>query len=212
MTGGDDDAVEALSKACEEAKGTLDHQLGWMQQMDSKAVKILRATLLLIGLLLTALSLSVRADSVDVSEFVNLFTIAGGLTLVCASMGAAVTYIASSFEAGLGYQDLAEALEDGYDEKKLYEQLAEGYATWIRFNQYVLQYNAILLTMTIICVINAITLLTAGAVVGSLQVAFTRPSIVAFFGLLVILAVIDYLIYKSEDVVIWYFDTREPDQ
>jgi len=208
MSDGD---VEALRAACEEAKGTLDHQMSWLQQMDTKAVKILRATLVLIGLLLTALSVSVRSNSVDISQFVNAFTLAGGLALVFASVGAAVTYIASSYEAGISKRDLEEALDNNYDEEKLHTQLVGGYANWIQFNQYVLQYNAILLTLTIIFVIDAIAFLTAGAAVGALKAAFTTPSLIIFAILCTLLLLLDFGVYKSESLVVWYFETRDGD-
>ncbi|MFC6975842.1 hypothetical protein ACFQL1_16020 [Halomicroarcula sp. GCM10025709] len=212
MSDGDDEAnLAALQGACEEAKETVNHQMNWLQQMDTKAVKILRAVLVLIGLLLTALSVSVRSSSIQITQFVNLFTIAGGLALVLSSISAAITYIASSFEAGIGRRDLTEAIDEGYTEVKFHTELAKGYSNWIQFNQYVLQYNAIILALTIIFVINAITFLTAGAIVGVLQVAFSPASTVVFAALVIFLVGVDILVYKSEAIIVWYFDTREAD-
>ena len=214
MPGGsreEEDASEALCAACEEAKGTLDHQLNWLQQTDEKAVRILRANILLIGLILTALSLSLRSKAIAVDQFLNLYTIFGGLALILSSMGAAITYISSSFEAGVGDSDLEATLEDEPDLKTLYRELAQGYSEWISYNRYVLGYNSILITMTLIAVVNAISFLSVGATVGILQMSFTKISKISFVILSIVMALISVLIYKSEKFVLWYFRTRDGD-
>lgn len=203
------DLAESLEEACSEAKGTLDHQMNWMQQIDSKAVRILRANLVLLGLVVTAFSISTRTNAVTPTQFVNLYTIFGFLSLVTATVSAGVTYLSSSFEAGIGSGDIDEVLENDYSVEDLYRELAAGYATWIEFNEYVLRFNAVLITVTVIAVINAITLLTAGAIVGILNQAFSRTSSTLFVFLIALLLILDAVIFKSEDFVIWYYKTRD---
>lgn len=207
----DDEINDTLCSACEEAKQTLDHQLTWLHQHDQKAMQILRADMILIGLILTAFSLSFRTDSVELNRFVNLFTIFGGAALLMSAIGASVTYISSSFEAGMSHNDLQKVLEEEYNHETLYENLTDGYSEWIEYNKYVLGYNSILITITIIMVVNSLALLSIGALVGILEASFTNVSIIAFFITLLFLVIISIVVYKSEDFVLWYFRTRDGD-
>lgn len=204
-----DDSGENLDNLIDESKRTLDHQLNWIQQIDNKAVRILRANILLLGLILTALSLSTRTEILNISQFINLFSIFGLLSLVASSMGAGITYISSSFEAGIGSNDIGDIIDSNYKKSEFERKLARSYSNWIEYNQYVLGFNAVLITVTIIGVIDSITYLVGGVIVGVYDLGFSIIAIGAFIIVSIVLMLINYGIYKSEDFVIWYFRTRE---
>lgn len=137
--------------------------------MDTKAVRILRSTLLLIGLVLTALSISGQSPSFDISRFVNYYTLSGMLSLILAVTVAATSYIVSSYEAGIGHGDLQSTRRERYTDIQLHENLASGYADWIQYNQNVVKYNPTLVTVTLILLIGAMGLLTVGILVGDIR-------------------------------------------
>lgn len=83
---------------------TIDHQIGLLDQIDSKAQKIVQYTTVLIGLVFTAVSLIPRADALAFADIPLSAEIAFviGLTslLLCICLGI-ITYLSSEIEYGL---------------------------------------------------------------------------------------------------------------
>jgi len=72
---------ETIELAREELRTTFDYQVERVQEIDEKAIEILKANLLLIGLVVTGGSIVVQTD-IDVAAFLNPFTIASALLLL----------------------------------------------------------------------------------------------------------------------------------
>nr|WP_235271430.1 hypothetical protein [Halorubrum saccharovorum] len=99
--GGDaaiDPAVAATTR--EELRTTFDYQVERLREIDNKAIEILKANLLLIGIVVTGGSIVVQT-TVDLAVFLNPFTVVGGLLLLASTGLAAVTYTASDLRGGL---------------------------------------------------------------------------------------------------------------
>lgn len=194
---GDGPSFDALSKTCEEGRKTLDHQIASLRNIDDKAIRILRANILFIGLVLTSLSITVQS-SIDAFRFVNSHTIIGSLLLLCSCAMASMTSLVTEYEPGIGGQAIATTTERTLSKKQLYTHLANGYAGWIQYNESALQINSLLVTGTIILVINAIALLTSGAVIGAIDWSRSSKSVGVLVILIAVLLIINFVVYKID--------------
>jgi len=88
--------VEVLRSGREEARVVLDHQLQLLSETHTKALRTVRITGVVFGLILST------ATFLNVSRFVNILTIGGVGCLVLAILSGLVTYNTSSPEFGVG--------------------------------------------------------------------------------------------------------------
>lgn len=197
---GDDDTTpnyDALCEACAEGRQTLDHQITSLQRIDEKAIQILRANILFIGLILTALSFVVQSP-MDISRFINFHTVFGAFLLLGSCISAGITFLVTEYEPGIGAAAINTTVNDGLTEKQLYTRLANGYSDWVEYNESALQLNGLIATATILFVINAIALLTTGAIIGALGKSGTTTSNGLFGLLLVLLGTLSFIVYKFD--------------
>ena len=136
MTGGapEFDDGETLSLTREEMRTTFEYQINRLQEIDSKAIEILKANVLLIGILVTAASILVQTEF-QVAALLNPFTVAGGLLLFASAVLAGVTYTASNLRGGLDADAVERAIADHERDGDAFEkQLLRSYARWIEYN------------------------------------------------------------------------------
>lgn len=171
MAGGstetDTEHADALALSREEMRITFEYQVGRLQEIDSKAVEILKANLLLIGILITGGSILVQTEF-DAGAFLNVFTITGGLLLFVSTALAGVTYTASNLRGGLDADAIERAVadhEDGSD-AAFEKQLLRSYGRWIEYNAQVTAVNDILVTATVLLVIVSLTYVVGGVTIG----------------------------------------------
>jgi len=98
-----DPAVAATAR--EELRTTFSHQVERLREIDTKAIEILKANLVLIGIVVTGGSIVVQTEF-DLGGFLNPFTLAGGAILLVSTGLAAVTYTASDLRGGLTIADV----------------------------------------------------------------------------------------------------------
>ncbi|WP_230455260.1 hypothetical protein [Halorubrum sp. BV1] len=98
-----DPAVAATAR--EELRTTVTYQVERLREIDTKAIEILKANLVLIGIVVTGGSLVVQTEF-DLGGFLNPFTLAGGVILLVSTGLAAVTYTASDLRGGLTIADV----------------------------------------------------------------------------------------------------------
>jgi hypothetical protein len=168
----DDESSEtpaALEMTREEARATLERQLGTLDDIDTKAARILRLNVVVAGALLTVVSITVDAD-VRVSPLFNVYTVFGASALLGSTVFAALTYTVSDARAGLSATDIRGILAEEYDEDELLEGLVDGYADWIAFNHHENIRNTPLITATVLGLIYAVT----GFFIGVVE-AFAGP-------------------------------------
>ena len=113
----------------EELHTTFEYQVSRIQEIDAKAVEILKANLLLIGILVTAASVLVQTEF-EAAVFLNVFTATGGLLLFVSTGLAGVTYTASNLRGGLDATAVEHALSADSDEA-FEEQLLRSYGRWM---------------------------------------------------------------------------------
>ncbi len=164
---------EIAAATREELRTTFDYQVERLREIDTKAIEILKANLLLIGIVVTGGSIIVQTD-LDIAGFLNPFSVVGGLLLLASTGLAAVTYTASNLRGGLDVAAvdavIADAGRDGrsHDDAPAFdERLLRSYAEWIDYNARVTAVNDLLATVTVLLVFVAFVYVIAGVVVGA---------------------------------------------
>lgn len=172
MPGPDDGAAstggpgrEALVVSREEARATVDHQIRTINDVDAKAVRVLRVNVVLAGLVLTGVSVAVRSGREVGVTILNGYLVSGLGFLLLSTALAAVTYTASSMRPGIGPDDLRSILHSNYSADQVRTGLIEGYAHWMEFNRATNLRNAPLLTATIVLLVWALGFVAAGVVI-----------------------------------------------
>ncbi len=174
---------------------TLDYQVERLKDIDSKALEILKANLLLIGIFVTGVSILVQTG-VDVSRFLNTFTVLAGLLLLASTVLAGVTYTSSNVRGGLD----SNAVERALAEPELYrEELAESYASWIEYNADVTAVNDLLVTVTVLLVADSFVFLIAGVVAAVAEASFI-VEVAAFVALVLLMGFFTRLAYNMDHV------------
>lgn len=156
---------EALAVSREEARATVDHQIRTINDVDVEAVRILRANVVLAGLVLTGVSLVVRSGREVGATVLNGYLVSGLGFLLFSTALAAVTYTASSMQPGIGPDDLRSILHSNYSADQVRTGLIEGYAHWMEFDRATNVRDAPLLTATIVLLAWALGFVGAGVVV-----------------------------------------------
>ncbi|WP_226038852.1 hypothetical protein [Natrinema sp. DC36] len=176
---------ETIELAREELRTTFEYQVERVQEIDEKAIEILKANLLLIGLVVTGGSIVVQTD-IDVAAFVNPFTIASALLLLGSTGLAGVTYTASNLRGGIDGDAvetaLATARAESADADRFEVRLLRSYGRWIEYNARVTAVNDMFATITVLMVIAAFVYVVAGIGVGALGPS-TLVSAVVFLAL-----------------------------
>lgn len=189
--------VSRLSRTCDESRLVVTQQIAAVRQIDRKAIKILRANILLLGLVFTALSILVRTD-VDPGQFINLHVVIGGLALFISAFFAATTYLVTEVETGVGATAVRRSADGDLTETEFHRKLAKGYANWISHNESAIRVNALFASLMVISVVNGLTFLVSGAIVGALDLSFTTLSLISAIILVIVMALISVFLYKVD--------------
>jgi hypothetical protein len=170
-----------LALTREEMRTTFEYQVGRLQEIDSKAIEILKANLLLIGIVVTAGSILVQTEF-DATAYLNVFTVAGGFLLFVSTALAGVTYTASNLRGGLDADAVERAIAGHGDEESFERRLLRSYGRWIEYNAQVTAVNDILVTATVLLVIVSFAYVVAGFAIGiaGLSGLVTAVAFVAF--------------------------------
>lgn len=186
---------DLLEIAREEAQRTVDEQNQTLNDIDTKAIQILRLNVLLIGTVLTLVSLTLQPSDQfpRLSTLINSYTVLGTGTLLLSAALAALTYTASTNQIGVNYEDILTltATDGKYSNLEILDGLVvEGYGDWIRFNDETNIINSLYITLTILTLIYAISLFSLGIVVAS-------PFVLPWYGYAILLAALVGYTYLS---------------
>lgn len=139
-----------------EARKTIDHQIDALDDIDEKAARILRVNVLLVGVVLSVLSLGAQSQAVEVDDFLNRFVGIGVGSLLLSSALAAWTYTASDFQAGISPDDVATLFENDVTREQSEMVVAKSYALWIEYNEETNLLNTPLITATTVVLVVSI--------------------------------------------------------
>lgn len=158
---------QLLDIAREEAHRTIDNQIETLDDIDNKAAKIMRLNLILLGVLLTGIS--VVASNNPSNEFIlstasvlNIYSISGLVCILISTVLAAFTYTATSQRAGMSGRDIANMTSNHYTPIENYRGLVESYSRWMQYNFKVNTRSAPLGTGMLLFLIYGIILFSAG--------------------------------------------------
>lgn len=152
----------ALEKSIDEGRETLDTQIDNLNDIDTKAIRILRINVLLIGIILSVLTFSSNTQQVGFAEFLNVYIGVGIGLLIFSTAAAALTYTASDFRAGMSKEDFVTMLDENLTDQELELVLSKSYAKWIHDNQLAEILNSFYSTLTILLLIYAVSYLSLG--------------------------------------------------
>ncbi|WP_132059168.1 hypothetical protein [Halorussus amylolyticus] len=176
--------TSSLETGVSEARRTLDVQVANLNDIDTKAIRILRINVLLIGLLLSALTFSANNPKVSFDTLLNRYLGTGILFLISSTATAGLTYTASDLRAGMSKPNLITMLEEDLVDKELNLILSKSYAKWIRKNQSAEILNSFYSTSTILLLIYSVTYLALGVyhgLVDAVSVSLVGTSSVALY-------------------------------
>jgi hypothetical protein len=160
-----------LTIAHQEAQRTIDEQVQTLNDIDSKAIKILRVNVVLVGLVLTAVSFVANSsDSAgQLTDLINAYSIAGVGLLLLSTVLAALTYSVSTFRGGMSYEDVRQfvGMSEKYSDVQVLEGIVLSYAEWIRFNDTTNIRNSVYITATILTLVYALVALALSVVVAT---------------------------------------------
>jgi uncharacterized membrane protein YozB (DUF420 family) len=157
--------------ALEEGRRTIDKQNEILNNIDDKAARILRINLVIVGLLLTGLSVTTgtekQTDPVQevLPDVINVYTELALLALLLSTGVAALTYTASALRIGVTGGSLRRIVFEGdTPDRKRLRGLTRSYSKWIEQNYRTNAYNAPLATLTLIFLVYAVVLLVLSGI------------------------------------------------
>ena len=168
----------------EEVQRTLDNQLSALDDIDTKAMAILRVNIILLGLLLTLLSLAADPgflagpDPRHVAALTNSYMFVGIVSLLFSTALAALTYTASDADVGIEYEKIHAVIDADLTEREFEIAAAQTYGHWIRYNRRTNKLNSLLITLTSILAI---------VVIANLSLAVYSAFVDQYTGMLVLI-------------------------
>lgn len=196
-----------------EAQKTVTSQIETINDIDTKASQILRLNILLIGVIVSVLSLAAQSGGdgtlyVNGSEaFINTYMGLGFASLILSTAFAAMTYGASELDTGIDVQNIEHFLTVDFSAEEVEELLLKNYIARINFNRSTNIRNLPLITATLNLVIAGVVFFSLGiyeAIIG------TVPRWLHYSALLLFLVVVwrsAFLVqtYRAvRDILIWW--------
>lgn len=173
--------------ALEQAERVVDAQQAALSDINTKAIKLLRLDVVLIGAVVSVVSIVARTD-VATEAISSGYTITGGLLLLGSTVTAALTYTTSQNKAGPSGTDIARMVSGDFDSQQVRIGLARSYATWIQENYETNVWNVPFLTASIVSLVSAFVFFAFG-LVDSVVGGLPRTTFVAPVLLTILLAV-----------------------
>jgi len=177
---------EQLVELRSEARETVDAQRETLNDIDTKASKILRLNVALIGILISVLSIAIQVGPEsetglgNVEPFVNVYTEIGLGALVLSTAFAAMTYTASELDVGVNSDNLTKLLKADFTRDETEELLVKNYIIRINFNRSTNVRNIPLIQLTIVLIVTAIVSFVLGlyhGISGPVPIWLWLPSI-----------------------------------
>lgn len=204
--------VDTLSELRAEARDTVDCQSDTLNDIDTKASKILRLNILLIGILVSVLSVAAQNGGGDgaslsaVDSFINIYMEIGVSSLVLSTAFAAMTYTASELDVGVSSNNLFTILDADLSRKDVEELLVKNYIIRINFNRSTNIRNIPLIQLTIFFVVSAVVFFTLGvydALFGSVPCWLLGAALLLLIGVLAVSGVITQSWRAIKDIREW---------
>ncbi|WP_135824796.1 hypothetical protein [Halorussus ruber] len=152
------DEDERREVTYDEARAVLEAQRETLADMDTKAVRTVRITVLLVGALLSAWR-------IEAGLFDPVFASMGSLALVGSLVAGTFTYSESDIYLGPNEEYVTRLADGDFDDENWKENLLYNFGGWIaengseiRLNGYLLLTTQVLLVVGIVCTALAVAL------------------------------------------------------
>ena len=151
-----------------EANLTVERQLSTLADIDDKASRMLRLNVLLVGVVVSALSITSRLEGNSaggasvIGRFQNVYVELAVASFVLSSALAAITYSATEYDVGISTENATKLLGAGLSEKRIETLLVKNYAARVNFNRSINVRNLPLVTATIVFAVGGILLFALG--------------------------------------------------
>lgn len=139
-----------------DAKRVVDHQIDDLDDIDDKALRTVRITMVVFGILVASAQLE-GAEAV-----VTRWTLAGSSLLIGSIIAGVLTYSASNPHFGPGPDYLESVLEESYSATEERYEAVSSYASWMRKNEGIVQQNGTYLLITQVLLIAGLICLAYG--------------------------------------------------
>lgn len=159
---------EQLGELRAEARETVNAQRETLTDIDTKASKILRLNIALVGILISVVSIATQLSSGQTSgvgtvePFLNSYTVIGVGALVLSTAFAAMTYTASELDVGVSSENLTKLLKSDFQQQETEVLLIQNYIMRINFNRSTNVRNIPLIQITILLIVSAIVSFALG--------------------------------------------------
>lgn len=183
----------------QELQTTFEYQVQRLREIDTKAIEILKANLLLVGLVVTGGSILVQTDF-PIAVVFNTFVLTGVALLLLSTALAGITYTSSNLRGGLDAAAIegAIAARNGEEAVEAYEnRLLRSYGRWIEYNARITAVNDMFATITVLLVILALVYIASGIIVGMVGLGQVGTAI-AFLGQTVLLLWLSKIVYQMD--------------
>ncbi|WP_323173633.1 hypothetical protein [Natrialba sp. PRR66] len=152
--------IESLRFICSESRDVIDHQIDDLDDIDDKALRTVRITMVVFGLL-------VAAAQIEGSDPIfNRITVLGGGLLLLSIIAGAGTYSASDLHLGPGPNYLIDVVSKANTEKKERVEALGSYAYWMYENERIVRRNGTYLIITQLLLVLGLLCLAYGAFTG----------------------------------------------
>ena len=151
--------VRARIDGMDRLEREIDHQVALLDAIDTKAEHVTRLVILLVGVILTAISIGIRMTGGPpaASVPVRIAFAAGMAGLVATMVTAIVTYLSSRMRLGL-HPSTADTFESVDMPMDQYAMLViNAYASVIEDNKAVLDTNSFRFRITLVCLVVAVS-------------------------------------------------------
>ncbi len=111
-----------------EGRQTVDNLNNGLSDIDTKASKLMRANIVLAGLLLSGFSFASKSNTIEATPFVNSFSISGIVVLVSSIVAAGITYTATESRVGISPQTIQTFVTSDLEQSEVDRGLAKAYA------------------------------------------------------------------------------------
>lgn len=201
-----------LSELRSEARETVDAQRETLNDIDTKASKILRLNVALIGILISVLSIAIQVGPgsetgvENIEPFVNVYTEIGLGSLVLSTAFAAMTYTASELDVGVSSENLTGLLKAGFTQEETEELLVQNYIMRINFNRSTNLRNIPMIQLTIVLIVSAIVSFVLGlyhGISGSVPIWLRLSSIVLLGGVVWVSGLVTQVRRAIDDLLEW---------
>jgi hypothetical protein len=156
----DDESGAELALA--QAQRVVDEQRRYLADIDTKAVKLLRLNVLLIGVGVSVLSVSSRAGSLHVAGLSNWYTTVGSLLLLLSTVAAGAAYTRSRITVGPNPDGIVRLASTEADPDLVRRGLAASYAEWVARNRRAVGRTQPRVVGSIVSLLSALLFVTTG--------------------------------------------------